>query len=539
MDKHTASDKAMLTKTTTESMMARPAGQASGSTQPNATPTPPVTIKKGVKRRRTRSHNSSPSPGRGFFVPGFQEGSGHKMMSMNELMDAAKGVTNMFLAHEIAVDKDFHLEKLNKNNNLDDEESGGMEARIKKIVHQAFWDVLASELAEEPPVFNQALNLLDEVRNGLCNMLLPNQHRIKQAIMEKLDIDLIRQQAENGALNFQDYAEYVVDLMGKLCAPVRDDDVAALKEIKDVVPLFQGILKTLDKMRLDMANFVIQQARPMIMSQSVNYEKIKFKEFLATQNDGLEFTRAWLLRHKPSQDELEQSENDTRGLRKLLMSRTINEAFVELLQWDEYYPLPETLAMDQKRVLALRDQTERTSVSTAVVLVAFSNISGLVVPADSQTLKEKVKSHVDVLLQDFFDDTDLLRILPNVALQVVQDINQYLSSKGKPELPESTAKNLKDQITEMEDPNARIRDLVQRRLVEFNKQAISGSRAAPLQIPPGLTVCQKELAQIAGGFVRLVSYNRAVFDEFYDEILVNHVMFLPTKESTSSKPPST
>ena len=47
-------------------------------------------------------------------------------------------------------------------------------------------------------------------------------------------------------------------------------------------------------------------------------------------------------------------------------------------------------------------------------------------PADSQSLKEKVKSHVDVLLQDFFDDTDLLRILPNVALQVVKDINQYL-----------------------------------------------------------------------------------------------------------------
>ena len=114
------------------------------------------------------------------------------------------------------------------------------------------------------------------------------------------------------------------------------------------------------------------------------------------------------------------------------MSRTINEAFVELLQWDEYYPLPETLAMDQKRVLALRDQTERTSVSTAVVLVAFSNISGLVVPADSQTLKEKVKSHVDVLLQDFFDDTDLLRILPNVALQVVQDINQYLKKVKVP-----------------------------------------------------------------------------------------------------------
>ena len=57
------------------------------------------------KRRRTRSHNSSPSPGRGFFVPGFETpgSNSHKMMSLSELMDAARGVTNMFLAHEIAV----------------------------------------------------------------------------------------------------------------------------------------------------------------------------------------------------------------------------------------------------------------------------------------------------------------------------------------------------------------------------------------------------------------------------------------------------
>ena len=86
-------------------------------------------------------------------------------------------------------------------------------------------------------------------------------------------------------------------------------------------------------------------------------------------------------------------------------------------------------------------------------------------------------------------------------------------------------KNLQDQIAEMEDPNHRIRDLVQRRIVDFNKQAIAGSRAAPLQIPPGLTLCQRELAQIAGGFVRLVSYNRSVFGEFYDDIIENHVLF--------------
>ena len=52
----------------------------------------PVNPKKR-KRRRTRSHNSSPSPGRGFFVPGFENpgSNSHKMMSLHEIMDAARG----------------------------------------------------------------------------------------------------------------------------------------------------------------------------------------------------------------------------------------------------------------------------------------------------------------------------------------------------------------------------------------------------------------------------------------------------------------
>ncbi len=53
------------------------------------------------------------------------------MMSLSELMDAARGVTNMYLAHEIAVDKDFMLEKLKP-----EEEPGSMAAQVKDIVHR-------------------------------------------------------------------------------------------------------------------------------------------------------------------------------------------------------------------------------------------------------------------------------------------------------------------------------------------------------------------------------------------------------------------
>ena len=386
---------------------------------------------------------------------------------------------------------------------------------------------MATELAEEPPTYTQALSLLTDIREALINLLLPSQTRVKDAIAEKLDVELIAQQAENRVLDVKGHALFIIDLMGKLCAPVRDEEVAKLRENLDenLVVLFQGIMKLLDHMKLDMANFTIQQARPLIISQSVEYEKTKFNEFLATQNDGLQLTREWLMRHKPAADQDQAADSSNPRLVKLLMNRVLTEALVELLEWDDYHGWPETLAMDAKRFLSLRDQVERSAVSTAVILLTFSNISGYVIPAHAQGLKVTVKNHIDVLLQDFNDDTDLLNILPNVALQVIQDINEYLKAQSKDELPESATNILKDQIAEMEDPNHRIRDLVQRRIVDFNKQAITASRTTPLQVPPGLTLCQKELAQIAGSFVRLVTYNRSVFGDIYGQIIENHVLF--------------
>ena len=110
------------------------------STSSTASAASTTTVAVNRKRRRTRSHNSSPSPGRGFFVPGFENAAGHKMMSISELMDTARGVTNMYLAHEIAVDKDFMLEKLKP-----DVQPGSMEEQKKTIVNQASWNVLTSE----------------------------------------------------------------------------------------------------------------------------------------------------------------------------------------------------------------------------------------------------------------------------------------------------------------------------------------------------------------------------------------------------------
>lgn len=42
-------------------------------------------------------------------------------------------------------------------------------------------------------------------------------------------------------------------------------------------------LQTLDLMKLDMANFTIEMYKPLLIANSIEYEKNKFKEYLAIQ----------------------------------------------------------------------------------------------------------------------------------------------------------------------------------------------------------------------------------------------------------------
>merc|ERR1719266_2632954 len=254
----------------------------------------------------------------------------------------------------------------------------------------------------------------------LYSILLPQHEKLKEKIESILDLEVIQQQIDANVLEFSQYAGYILGVMGMLCAPVRDEQIAALKQETDVVKVFKGIMETLE---------------------SKEYERKKFEEFLETQEDGLVSTRQWLVRHAPSQAEI-----DDPKYKKLLAARILHESYVEILEWDEYYPLPETLVMDTKRIIALRDRVERTAVSTAVILISFSQLSTFIIPMDSQAVKERLKKHIDILLQDYYEDNDLLKILPSVAVQVVKEVNDYLAEKKKPALTEETVKALTEQI---------------------------------------------------------------------------------------------
>lgn len=155
-----------------------------------------------------------------------------RFVAMEEVMKAANGVSNMYLAHEIAVDQDFRLEKVQP-------QSDGLKSQVEDVMKKAFWDILQSQLNESPAKFKQALCLLLEMKEDLLSLLLPQHTKLKQEIEEILDLDLIKQQAENGALDFPRYAQYVLSVMARLCAPIRDDRIRELTQTNDVVSLFR------------------------------------------------------------------------------------------------------------------------------------------------------------------------------------------------------------------------------------------------------------------------------------------------------------
>lgn len=71
-----------------------------------------------------------------------------KFVSLEEIMQAANGMRDMNLVHQIVVDENFRLEKAGPEPNT-------VQKVIKDTMHKAFWDVLKEQLAEDPPNYSQ------------------------------------------------------------------------------------------------------------------------------------------------------------------------------------------------------------------------------------------------------------------------------------------------------------------------------------------------------------------------------------------------
>ncbi|XP_069479677.1 T-complex protein 11-like protein 1 [Ambystoma mexicanum] len=444
-----------------------------------------------------------------------------RLVSLEELMETTKGVTKMALAHEIVVNGDFKLK-------LAELPEGSLEKNVRDIVHKAFWDCLEVQFHEDPPTYGHAIILLGEIKETLNSFLLPAHTRIRNQINEVLDLDLIKQEAENGVLDISKLVKFIIDMMGTLCAPARDEDIRKLKDIKEIVPLFRELFSVLDLMKIDMANFAVSSIRPHLMQQSVEYERQKFQDFFEKQPNSLEFVTKWL---QEAADELAGVKHEDPPCsdvgavavgRVPSLSRVdvLNHAYLKLLKWDHNNtPFPETLLLDQTRFEEMQLELDQLTIMGTILLVtynsagsALSNLTGFI---------EKLKTVIKVLLTGLhLPSFNLNEAMATLSEKICAEVNICLSTHGFTPFSAEKETALRGQIRAAADPDNHVHKLIESRIRTYFKSRLSSSQQKSVPaLPGGLGPIQKELEELAIRYVRFVIYNKIVFSPHYDVIL--------------------
>jgi hypothetical protein len=111
---------------------------------------------------------------------------------------------------------------------------------VKDSLHRAFWNNLREQLESDPPNYTQALDLLAEVKQVLLDLVPPHHSMMRDEINGIVDLELMHQQVGHGILDISGYADFIVSILLRLCAPSRDEEVRSLLLYRDnIVQLFQ------------------------------------------------------------------------------------------------------------------------------------------------------------------------------------------------------------------------------------------------------------------------------------------------------------
>ncbi|XP_027732387.1 T-complex protein 11 homolog isoform X2 [Vombatus ursinus] len=447
-------------------------------------------------------------------------------LSVTELMETVNGVSKMSIAHEIVVNQDFHMEEMALS-------PDSLESKIKETMHSAFWDHLREQLAATPPNYTYVLQLLKEIKES----------RLKSQIEEVMDMELLKQEADHGALDVSHLSTYILSMMTMLCAPIRDEEVEKLESISDPVLLLREIFHVLGLMKMDMVNFTIQSIRPHLQEHSIQYERAKFQELLQRMPNFLDHTAKWLSQAAaevmtpppPSYDPTEQitsspADETVKGSPIISPSLVLNQGYMNLLHWDpDNEEFPETVMMDRTRLQEIQFQLNKLTILASVLLVTNSYCGPKLL--SSPHFVDRLKQIIKVLLEG--NQSRLHEALLSISDQVLQEIQQALVDLNLPALSKDDMASLSGQIHSVAKEDNCVHSIIDQRIRLFLKGClIRGVQPSLRDLPGGITPIEEELAEMGQRFSCLILHNQQVFGPYYADIL-KKVLFSPQESEVS------
>ncbi|XP_057312350.1 T-complex protein 11-like protein 1 [Hydractinia symbiolongicarpus] len=409
-------------------------------------------------------------------------------------------IGNMTLAHEMIMNDNFELQSLPEKS---------FEKQVHDIMHKAFWDLLESEIKENPPKYTHALSLMGEMKKLLLDLLHANHKSLREQVEDTLDEALIKKQVDNNSFDMHACANFILDTLSKLCAPVRDQNIKDIKELTEIVPMMRGIFELINLMKIDMANFELQTLKPVLIQQAVKYEQEKFAEFLEQNPDGLTLTTAWLKGAFEKIEELKKSHPSINITSPLV----ITHAYLSLMELKDKLVYPETLLLDEVRLKKAAATFENLTFITSILTVSL-NFLGTHLSSDTSFVAH-LKDTIKILTTDVQRDASLME---SIYLQVMVEGEKEWEKKGLKGRNEDEKHVLKNQIADLISEKNQLKSLLKSRIRDHVLLSMT-SQNANSPVSNVLSPVQAELKDVTRKYMRVVHHNRNVYISYYTNIV--------------------
>ena len=110
------------------------------------------------------------------------------------------------------------------------EDKSSVQGQVAQTMERAFWDILRQKLKDGDD--EMLLGVIREIREQILQFLAPNTGT-RDRIKAQLDMELIQQEWVNGTLDFKELNGNILNILGQLCCPARDERVVEAKETGD------------------------------------------------------------------------------------------------------------------------------------------------------------------------------------------------------------------------------------------------------------------------------------------------------------------
>ncbi|KAI9032799.1 T-complex protein 11-domain-containing protein [Phycomyces nitens] len=417
---------------------------------------------------------------------------------LNTLFGSFSNIPNERLAHELIVNPDFKLEQ---------KKESSFEQHVKTIATKAFFDKLKTDL--ENGDTSSLPGLLSDIRERLLG-LSPLDADLRETLLEIMDIELIQQQAANKSLDVNKYLQTVVDAIAQLCAPVRDEAIAIIRQGNQPIVQIQQLLELLDLMALDLANFKLAAIRPHLVEIGVQYEQEAFAKTIA-ENPAMPITRLWLrtASHRLYSIASQRNpENIQPHINKPSHKAVIEDAFVGLVIASDLInseTVPETLLWDTDRLAVYQNDIQALVIVACLLMLAKNFGSPADPPQLATTLFELLK--------------DPTTTIDSLALEV----QRGLGEERKPLVRSMVDKTLSHTDTIYLLLTRRVAAIIRTYL--NSPQTLTPAAAAS----QGLEHVFKPLSDVCASLYRLVTHHRKVYGPWYDRIISEEAIDTSTR----------